>query len=293
MSENNSVKKRSSKAKRTADIKPRRLAPHPATIKELFAVSLNRCAFPNCANPIVDVNGSLLGEICHIEAAMSDGERFNAKMSNEDRRKKSNLILLCSNHHIVTNNTQLYPSEKMREMKINHESKATLAVADLGTHFQEVIDLATTKRGRPPNTLNALANFLGVDDPADIQRELSVYIKLHTNLMGIPDHIRKLFAIVLKKMAEDPSSDEDWYQVRDTILRNDCGGIGFDTFADYMSYLQNKDLISLDVDDEDGTKWTLSGFAKDNYLHWMVTFCLKKNVNFYDLIVKGDFTLLD
>ncbi len=280
------------KKKKTSE-KPRRLAPHPATIKELFAVSLNRCAFPDCPNPIIDVDGNLLGEICHIEAAMPDGERFNKKMSNEERRSKSNLILLCSVHHTITNNVQRFPVRKMQELKVNHESKANLAVANLNAHFKEAIDLAAMKRGSPPKSLKAFADFSGIVDPVDIQRERIIYVKLHKHLMGIPDHIRALFAIVLKKMTEDPRSNDDWYQVMDTIIRNDCGGISLEVFLDQMRYLQNKDLIDLDEDAEEGVKWTLRGFAKDNYLHWLVSFCVENKIDFNDLIVTGDFTLLD
>ena len=42
--------------------------PSQRTIKRLFAVSGNRCAFPNCQTHLSDEHGIIIGEICHIEA---------------------------------------------------------------------------------------------------------------------------------------------------------------------------------------------------------------------------------
>ena len=55
-------------------------------LKRLFALSGCECANPSCSNKLIakDYN-SILGEICHIEAASSDGPRFNPKQTNEER----------------------------------------------------------------------------------------------------------------------------------------------------------------------------------------------------------------
>jgi hypothetical protein len=47
-----------------------------ATIKKLFASSGNQCAFPDCTQNIVDKEGNMIGEICHIEAAEQGGLRL-------------------------------------------------------------------------------------------------------------------------------------------------------------------------------------------------------------------------
>ena len=100
--------------------KVRRLNPTPPTLRWLFAVSGNRCAFPNCDNPAIDDSGDLLAEVCHIEAANVTGERFNHSQSNEDRRQFENLIILCRHHHAVTNNVEEYPVHAMRKLKADH-----------------------------------------------------------------------------------------------------------------------------------------------------------------------------
>ncbi|HEY6803760.1 MAG TPA: hypothetical protein VI306_09295 [Pyrinomonadaceae bacterium] len=45
------------------------------TLKKLFALSGNQCAFPECEAPIVDAaSGIIVGEICHIKARSPKGQ---------------------------------------------------------------------------------------------------------------------------------------------------------------------------------------------------------------------------
>lgn len=46
-----------------------RVSPTTSTIKNLFALSDNRCAFPGCTQKLVDENDNIFAQICHIEAA--------------------------------------------------------------------------------------------------------------------------------------------------------------------------------------------------------------------------------
>ena len=100
-----------------------RLSPTPKTVKRLFALSGNNCAFPDCPNSLVDGKGNVIGEICHIEAAEKEGERYNSKQTDEQRRSFENLILLCANHHIETNDIKTYKVSVMQKMKDDHEKK--------------------------------------------------------------------------------------------------------------------------------------------------------------------------
>jgi hypothetical protein len=99
-----------------------RLPLKPTVIKRLFAASKNKCAYPGCKNVIVDEFGTVIGEICHIEAAEEGGERYNTDSNDEYRRSFDNLILMCSNHHKRTNNVIEYTSEKLKLFKSEHES---------------------------------------------------------------------------------------------------------------------------------------------------------------------------
>lgn len=100
-----------------------RLQPTSTVVKRLFALSGNKCAYPTCDQKIVDEHGSVIGEICHIEAAEQGGERYNLSSNDEYRRSFENLVLLCSNHHKKTDNVEEYPVEKMKKIKNRHEQQ--------------------------------------------------------------------------------------------------------------------------------------------------------------------------
>ena len=100
-----------------------RLPVKESTLKKLFALSGNECAFPGCPQPVVNEHGDLIGEVCHIEAANEDGQRYNPEQSDEDRRGFENILILCPTHHATTDNVDVYPVERMRQMKREHEGR--------------------------------------------------------------------------------------------------------------------------------------------------------------------------
>ena len=102
---------------------PKRLQPSNVTARELFLKSGNLCAFPGCVRLMMNADGDFIGQVCHIEAAETGGERFNPKMSNEERRAFSNLMLLCYEHHVVTDDEIEYTVAVMQQMKQDHENR--------------------------------------------------------------------------------------------------------------------------------------------------------------------------
>lgn len=99
-----------------------RLAPKLETIRALFARSGNQCAFPGCIHPLVNDKQKFIGQVCHIEAAMPEGERYNPEQNDEQRRSYENLLILCYQHHIETDEVEEYPVEAMIKMKREHEA---------------------------------------------------------------------------------------------------------------------------------------------------------------------------
>jgi len=71
-------------------------APSIPTVKALFAVSGNVCAFPECDRPLVDQSSNVvIGEVCHIEAASPAGPDMipnSLKMNG----KGSRISFLCA-----------------------------------------------------------------------------------------------------------------------------------------------------------------------------------------------------
>lgn len=116
------------------------------TIKQLWGLSGNQCSFPGCSKITVNLKNAKDVNICHIEGAKPDSERYRDSMSDKERADFDNLILLCIQHHDETNDVERYTVEILKEMKAQHISQ----------HLSEKI-------GKNPsmlrNTMNAIANL--------------------------------------------------------------------------------------------------------------------------------------
>jgi len=99
--------------------------PTEKTIKRLFALSANVCAFPGCMSPMVESANAAIGEICHIRAQRQGGPRFDPNWPPEDLHGFENLMLFCPNHHrTVDTQPEVFPIEALRQMKATHERDA-------------------------------------------------------------------------------------------------------------------------------------------------------------------------
>ena len=97
--------------------------PTKQTIKKLFALSGNICAFPGCSLPMVDSSGTVAGKICHIHARSPGGPRFNSSLTDKEIHSFDNLILMCGQHHtIIDDQEHIYTAESLKELKGIHES---------------------------------------------------------------------------------------------------------------------------------------------------------------------------
>jgi hypothetical protein len=102
----------------------RHIVPSQSTIKRLFAVSKNHCAFPRCRQPLVH-EGKVTGRICHIKAASPGGPRYDAAQDDDARHAFDNLLLLCPIHHdVVDADETAYTVARLVEMKASHEVSA-------------------------------------------------------------------------------------------------------------------------------------------------------------------------
>jgi len=98
-----------------------RLTPKTEVIRQLFAFSGNRCAFPGCTHELISEKGTFIGQVCHIEAAEKGGERYNENQTDEERRAFSNLLLMCYRHHRETDDVDEFTVVKLKEIKEAHE----------------------------------------------------------------------------------------------------------------------------------------------------------------------------
>jgi hypothetical protein len=110
--------------------------PSDPTIKRLFAVSSNTCAFPRCSEPLVE-GETVVGEICHIKSAREGHGRYDLEQSDEERHGFDNLILLCRKHHkIVDSEVDHYPASLLTKFKKSHEAnpKMRFVISDEVVH---------------------------------------------------------------------------------------------------------------------------------------------------------------
>jgi hypothetical protein len=91
------------------------------TLKTLFGLSGNQCAFPGCSHPVINHKGQFVAQVAHINAAEPGGPRYVQNMSDDERRSPDNLLILCYQHHIETNDEIEFPTKKMVDIKSKHE----------------------------------------------------------------------------------------------------------------------------------------------------------------------------
>jgi hypothetical protein len=97
------------------------------TLKKLFVLSGNVCAFPRCPAPIYDTEENVItGEICHIKGKRPNGPRYDFLQTKEQRNGYENLILMCSPHNKIVDDPVLqdkYTVEVLTGYKQKHEAQ--------------------------------------------------------------------------------------------------------------------------------------------------------------------------
>lgn len=98
-------------------------SPRQKTIKRIFAVSGNKCYFPNCNTPLVDKGiGTVTGEICHIKGKKPESSRYDPNQSDEERHGFDNLVLMCPLHHkLIDDDSDSYTISRLKEIKVDYE----------------------------------------------------------------------------------------------------------------------------------------------------------------------------
>lgn len=199
------AKKVSAVNKGLATEEPKRLFPTPDTLRQLYLLSGNRCAIPNCQNLVIDGNGVVVGHICHIRAAMPDGARFDVTMTNEERRQASNLLLLCGGHHTQIDSKRYedqYPVERVMSIKRDHEAKFK-GVGDslfkaFSNEYVDITDALDPTRARDFVRFEQVLqeDGLGSDEANERREQVTAYV---TRMQVVPDAERVFMLAVIKR----------------------------------------------------------------------------------------------
>lgn len=178
----------------------KRLNPTKNVLRELYLKSGNRCAYPGCGRNILNDNGDFVGQICHIEAAMPGGERFNKNQTNEERRSVSNLMIMCYEHHIETNNVAEYSVDRLKEMKKNHEQTFGGVAEKL---FNSITDLSEDQSYQYCSTLEKINSVLewGISED-DLLVDVNSFNLLLDELRKLSPDTRAVFRLMLERAKE-------------------------------------------------------------------------------------------
>jgi len=105
------------------------MRPTESTLKQLFALSGNRCPIPNCKATLV-YNGRLIGEVCHIKGDNPGAARYDPLQTDKERQSYENLVAMCPTHHtVIDDDAESYPTDRILKMKAEHEAKV-IAMTD-------------------------------------------------------------------------------------------------------------------------------------------------------------------
>jgi hypothetical protein len=199
-------------------------------VKGLFAYSGNQCAIPTCQNQLVDVSGTILGNIAHICAASPGGARYDTNMTEAERHSASNLLILCSACHDIIDdpkNEKDYPAPLLRKYKKQHEDRFRKAERQLIAQF---VDSTQINQPVYPKTLDAYAQSLNIEDTA---RELTDIRSFINRLKELPLNERQ-FALKLTERMDRNGVEE--LDVHDALSAFSVGQMKFKTLMGVIDH---------------------------------------------------------
>lgn len=181
----------------------------PSDVKRLFAFSGNQCAEPSCERPVIGKDGlTVVGKICHIEAASKNGPRYRKDMTDDDRRSFDNLILLCDEDHSIIDNKENeseYSVAHLKEWKKQHQEKFSSSEIEVNDKvvekaIEQVIEIEEN-RGIV-NQVNATGN-----SSVTINNEINNYSS-HHNEIEEEGVIKEIFDNAIELVQSDPVESE-------------------------------------------------------------------------------------
>lgn len=262
---------------------PKRLAPTIEVAKRLFALSGNRCAFHDCDHAIFDKHGVFIAEVCHIEAAEPGGERFNPSMTNEQRRQIENLMLMCHEHHKVTDDVRQFSVQRMREMKARHEALFEQAAARIVE--EAFVDHTAVNGARLPQTMKRYGDAMDVAEYAMDMRDW--YAEFADRLSRVPRADRQLLCIIAERNEDGVVTSSELRRVTRSSMEQ---------IWDSLRLLEKYNLISIDTDSEygpDEIRLISRGSLDVHPLTDLMAFSKLANEPWQPIVVDMRFDLLD
>lgn len=276
-----------------------RLAPTRDTLRQLYTLSGNQCAFPGCSSMMFNRDGNFVGQICHIEAASEGGERFNPNMTNEQRRSYQNLVLMCYEHHIETNKVKQYPTHIMKKIKSNHEEDymnwESKVISNMYNSLSDVTQSITCNK---VNTLRKVFNAEGVwgtwkeeeiQECTDIfNQELELFKSMSPSAINL-FKIAFARASTNKNLLEFPIGDMLLFVCPDELLR--VINIDTNSFRSIADELIRNKFITYDEDEN--MFFLRSNDVDINFWYFIKLYEKQLNTDFNYMFSSLDFSCLE
>lgn len=287
-------------AKNSAKKKVKRLTPTSDVLRQLYLLSGNNCAMPGCRNVIIDREGVLIGQVCHIEAAMPDGARFNENQTNEQRRQLENLVLICANHHLQIDSSKyekVWTLEKVRKLKADHEAKFQAIEGMLEQSFEtQFIDSTEALSPTDPGEFAAFEALLpeyGASERSAPKRKKQVtdYIK---KMQSVPDTERDFMHSVIQRFIRlDTGRDSVSVNAQDLISAFKMSSNKVKEMGDALKRYGVGDLGEVAIGDCD--EWHIEIWDPSQHLSWLqiAEFCDKRGNALADFVLHLKFGLLE
>jgi hypothetical protein len=220
-----------------------RKAPTMKTLRYLYLISGNECAFNGCDERIIDADGHYIGQICHIEAAEPNGQRYNPSSDDEARRQVENLVLLCPNHHKKTDNVEIWTVEAMRKMKADHERTFGTGFEKLVASIQDQTLLHEPYMVTTANAWSAALEYENIEPQA-----IDAINEWATRLGRVTRPSRELLAVIVGR--KGTGRDLRPYLKVDLTEVQRASGVD-DGLLDMVRELREAKILDSDFDDED------------------------------------------
>jgi len=268
---------------------PKRLMPKNEVLRELYLKSGNQCAFLGCNHLIMNEDGFFIAQLCHIEAAMAGGPRFNPEQTNEERRSFDNLLLLCHAHHKITDDENKFSVDRLKEIKDKHEAKFTNIEDKI---LSSIVDQTTINELEKTNSLKRLHDVL---DWGLNQEQLSECVhefnEFASRLYKLPVQTRQLIEVILKRKQERETIGIIVHIAEIAAVT----GRGPEDLSKHFEILEKYGFITGIDRSEYGTPITVLRDLHSGWPVWgdLIQFSQKTGNSLYELIVDLKFTILD
>lgn len=280
---------------KTSKLEPvKRTAPSTATLRQVYVLSGNLCAFSGCKAIMINEKGKLVGEVCHIEAAGKSGARFNSKMTNEERAKFANLMLMCHRHHVETDDEAEFPVSRMRLMKKRHEQRFAAPEQILSAAFE---DSTTNAKPRMPSRCRAFFKVMKntMYDDEELLRDVHEFTK---RIQNAPLEVRGFVSTAVERDYRVNKGAMQGIDIRRACLAEDMRqalGLSLPLFKSLCEQADKYDLASIDEIFADSGEFffVVGGAGTETLMRALAAFGAKRSVPLRTFFVDLDFTSLD